>query len=254
MEVKHLLKKTKEIFEDKMTLSEIIPAMGKIFGDICRWQRNAFKDRKTHTDAELKKEMGNMILSSIRWCDSLGYDPQECINLALKCQKDFVSDIILVDEDDNQIGTAKKMQVHEDAKLHRAFSIFVFNDKKQMMLQKRAASKYHCPGLWTNTCCSHPKPGEETKEAAHRRLKEEMGFDCNLEEKFSFVYRAEFDNGLAEHEYDHVFFGSYNKNPVLNKDEADDFKWIDLKHLKEEIEKNPDNYTPWLKIALNKIV
>ncbi len=160
--------------------------------------------------------------------------------------------LILVDENDNEIGIAEKMSAHINAQLHRCFSIFVFNNRGELMLQRRAKGKYHCGGLWTNTCCSHPRPNEVTERAAHRRLQEEMGFDCPLIEKFSFKYKITFDNDLTENEYDHVFAGKYDDGPVLNPDEADDWKWISLPELKSDIEKNSDIYTHWLKIAIAK--
>ncbi len=161
--------------------------------------------------------------------------------------------VILVDEDDNKIGTEEKLKAHQDGgKLHRCFSIFIFNDKGELMLQKRAEQKYHCPDLWTNTCCSHPRPGEPLEEAAHRRIKEEMGFDCPMEEKFTFTYKADFENGLTEHEYDHVYIGKYNGEPDPNPEEAGDWKWIKPKKLNQDIEKNPERYTPWFKKALDK--
>jgi isopentenyl-diphosphate delta-isomerase len=163
--------------------------------------------------------------------------------------------VILVDESDRQIGLEEKLKAHKNgAKLHRAFSIFVFNNKGETMLQKRAMSKYHTQGKWTNTCCSHPMPGEEVADAAHRRLREEMGFDCEMKEAFSFIYKAEVGNELTEHEYDHVFFGTYEGKPKLNKEEAMSFRWIPLAKLKEEVQKNPDNFTPWLKISLDKVI
>jgi len=162
--------------------------------------------------------------------------------------------IILVDKNDNQVGIEEKLKAHQNGgKLHRAFSIFVFNSKGELMLQKRAKTKYHCPGLWTNTCCSHPRPGEELEDAAHRRLKEEMGFDCELKEDFDFIYKAKFDNGLTEWEFDHVFLGQYDGSPRINPNEADDWKWIKMRDLKKDIKANPRNYTPWFKIALEKL-
>lgn len=160
--------------------------------------------------------------------------------------------IILVDKNDNKIGTGEKMQVHRDGTLHRCFSIFVFNSKNEMLLQKRAKEKYHCGELWTNTCCSHPRAGELLTEATHRRLQEEMGFDCELKEIGSFIYKAKFDNGLTEHEYDHVFTGKFDDEPKLNPEEADDYKWINLENLKKEIKKNPADFTVWFKIALER--
>jgi len=162
--------------------------------------------------------------------------------------------IILVDKDDRQVGTGEKMAVHREGKLHRAFSIFVFNSKGELMLQRRAKSKYHSGGLWTNTVCSHPREGEGLEEAAHRRLKEEMGFDCPLEEAFSFIYRVAFKNGLTENELDHVFVGRYDGEPVPDPQEADGWKWIPLEELKKDIVKNPEKYTYWLRLALDRLV
>ncbi|NLN95271.1 MAG: isopentenyl-diphosphate Delta-isomerase [Bacteroidales bacterium] len=161
--------------------------------------------------------------------------------------------VILVDKDDTPIGVEEKLKAHELALLHRAFSVFIFNDKGELMLQRRALHKYHSPGLWTNTCCSHPRPGETTLEAAHRRLMEEMGFDCDLEWKLSFIYKAPFDNGLTEHEFDHVIFGYHNDDPVINTEEVAEWKWIDMKELFSDVKKYPENYTVWFKIALEKI-
>ncbi len=161
--------------------------------------------------------------------------------------------VILVDEQDQPLGSMEKMEAHKKGVLHRAFSVFIFNDKGELLLQKRASTKYHSAGLWTNTCCSHPYPGEDTLAAANRRLKEEMGMDTVLIHKTSFVYKTPFDNGLTEHEFDHVFIGSCNENPVLNEDEAGDYKWISLGEVKEEIKKFPENYTSWFKIALEKV-
>jgi isopentenyl-diphosphate delta-isomerase len=162
--------------------------------------------------------------------------------------------VILVNRGDKQIGTMEKMEAHKKAKLHRAFSVFIFNSKKQMLLQRRALGKYHCGGLWTNTCCSHPRPGEETIDAAHRRLKEEMGFDTELKEVTEFIYKAEFENGLTEYEYDHVFFGAYEGKIKPDKKEVCDWKYIDIDELVKDVKNNPDNYTPWFKIILGKVI
>jgi len=162
--------------------------------------------------------------------------------------------IILIDEEDNEIGSGEKIDVHKKGKLHRAFSIFVFNSKGEMIIQQRDIRKYHCGGLWTNTCCSHPRDGEIIEEAVHRRLKEEMGFDCGLREMFKFTYKAEFSSGLTEYETDHVFVGISDDEPTLNKEEAMDYRWISIKELANEIENNPERYTPWFKIALQKLV
>ena len=160
--------------------------------------------------------------------------------------------VILVDELDNQIGLMPKMEAHEKAQLHRAFSVFVFNDKNELMLQQRAASKYHSPLLWTNTCCSHQRNGETSLEAGVRRLQEEMGFVCDLEEVFSFIYKAPLENGLTEHELDHVMVGSYNSAPFINKEEVEDFKWMTLDAVKKDMTENPDTYTAWFKIIFEK--
>ncbi|MDP2665615.1 MAG: isopentenyl-diphosphate Delta-isomerase [bacterium] len=161
--------------------------------------------------------------------------------------------IILVDEDDVQIGTMGKLEVHEKGLLHRAFSIFVRNDKGEVMLQKRALNKYHSGGLWTNTCCGHPKDGEELLSAAHRRLREEMGLDCSLKEITTLMYHMNLDHDLKENEFLHVFFGHYNRAPILNPEEADEWKWITIDDLNEDVAKNPDNYTHWFKIVLKKM-
>jgi isopentenyl-diphosphate delta-isomerase len=163
-------------------------------------------------------------------------------------------EIILVDEKDNIIGSGEKMTVHREGRLHRAFSIFIFNSKNELMLQKRAKGKYHSAGLWTNTCCSHPKKGEKTSEAAMRRLKEEMGFTCDLKEAFNFMYRAKFENGLSENEFDHVFIGTFDGNPEPDKKEVENWKWISLQDLRRDIKKNPENYTYWLRISIDKII
>jgi isopentenyl-diphosphate delta-isomerase len=161
--------------------------------------------------------------------------------------------VILVDENDNQIGLMNKMEAHEKALLHRAFSIFVFNSKGKLLIQQRALTKYHSGGEWANTCCSHQRSGESTLEAAHRRLQEEMGFDVDLEEVFQFTYKKEFGNGLTEHEYDHVVFGYYDETPNINPEEVADWKYVDLAQLKIDIEINPEQYTIWLQIALKEV-
>ena len=156
--------------------------------------------------------------------------------------------VILVNEKDEQIGLMPKMEAHEKAVLHRAFSVFIFNSNNQLMLQQRAASKYHSPLLWANTCCSHQRNGESNLEAGKRRLQEEMGFVCELEEKISFIYKAPFDNGLTEHELDHIMVGFYNQNPVINKEEVEAYKWMDVEDIKNDIISNPKIYTEWFKI------
>ena len=159
--------------------------------------------------------------------------------------------VILVNEKDEPIGSMDKLEVHQKGLLHRAFSVFVFNDAGQLLLQRRANNKYHSAKLWTNTCCSHPYPQENTLDAAKRRLKEEMGIETNLEKKFDFIYRAQLDNNLIEHELDHVFIGQYNDSPILNKNEASEYNWVSISKLKYEIKQYPQKYSEWLKIAIH---
>ncbi|WGK65034.1 isopentenyl-diphosphate Delta-isomerase [Croceiramulus getboli] len=160
--------------------------------------------------------------------------------------------VILVDENDEQIGLMPKMEAHEKALLHRAFSVFVLNDKKELMLQQRALEKYHSPGLWTNTCCSHQREGEGNIEAGKRRLQEEMGFTTPLRDVLSFIYKAPFDNGLTEHEYDHVLLGYYNEEPQINPEEVADWKWMPLQEVKADMKAHPERYTAWFKIIFDK--
>ena len=160
--------------------------------------------------------------------------------------------VILIDKNDNPIGLMEKIEAHEKALLHRAFSVFIFNKKRELMLQQRAAKKYHSPLLWTNTCCSHQRDGETNIEAGKRRLLEEMGFVTELKELFSFIYKAPFDNGLTEHELDHVMIGYYDDEPNLNTDEVERFKWMSLEDVKADIEKRPKKYTAWFKIIFEK--
>jgi isopentenyl-diphosphate delta-isomerase len=160
--------------------------------------------------------------------------------------------VILVNEADEPIGLMPKMEAHEKALLHRAFSVFVMNDKGETMLQQRAKDKYHSPLLWTNTCCSHQREGESNIEAGKRRLMEEMGFSTELTELFSFIYKAPFDNGLTEHEYDHVMIGTFNETPEINPDEVADWKWMHPEDIKTDICKNPDEYTAWFKIIFER--
>lgn len=159
------------------------------------------------------------------------------------------NEVILVDENDNPVGTEEKLKAHQQGKLHRAFSIFIFNSKGELLLQKRAKEKYHSGGLWTNTCCSHPGPGQELEKEAQKRLQEEMGFTCDMKEISSFLYKADLGN-LIEHEFDHVFLGEFNGDPKPNKEEAEDWKWISLKDLNQDIKKHPEEYTEWFKIIL----
>ncbi|MDP3929803.1 MAG: isopentenyl-diphosphate Delta-isomerase [Bacteroidota bacterium] len=162
--------------------------------------------------------------------------------------------VILVDEHDNEIGLMEKQEAHVKALLHRAFSVMVFNDKGEMLLQQRALSKYHSGGLWTNTCCSHPRQGETTEQAAHRRLQEEMGFDCELKLHQTFIYKAPFDNGLTEHELDHVFIGTYNQDPQINPEEVNDFHWISLTELDQQLRNQPEKFTVWFKMIMDNYV
>jgi isopentenyl-diphosphate delta-isomerase len=161
--------------------------------------------------------------------------------------------VILVDITDAPIGSMGKMEAHEKGLLHRAFSVFIFNSKNELLLQRRALTKYHSAGLWTNTCCSHPRPGENTLDAANRRLQEEMGMSASLEHKLSFIYKTPFDNGLTEHEFDHVYFGVTNNMPEINTEEVDSYRYISINDLKNEIEKKPEQFTSWFKIVLEKL-
>ena len=160
--------------------------------------------------------------------------------------------VILVDNNDNKIGLMPKLEAHEKGVLHRAFSVFIFNNDGELMLQRRALTKYHSPGLWTNTCCSHQRDGETNIISGKRRLNEEMGFDTELFEKTSFIYKAKFDNGLTEHEFDHVLVGNYNNSPIINSTEVDSWKWMSMENVKKDIKDHPDNYTAWFKIIFEK--
>ena len=160
--------------------------------------------------------------------------------------------LILVDENDKQMGTMGKMEVHRKGLLHRAFSVFIINEKNELLLQQRALSKYHSPSLWTNTCCSHQHEGETSTQAAKRRLNQEMGIKTSLEFLFSFIYKAEFENGLIEHEYDHVFIGRSNQNPKVDKSEVESWKWVSLDLILKDIEINQDKYTVWFKIIFKR--
>ena len=162
--------------------------------------------------------------------------------------------LVLVDRNDNAIGLAEKLHVHRNGSLHRALSIFVFDSSGNLLLQQRAQTKYHSGNLWSNTCCGHPRPGESSQDAAHRRLTEEMGFDCELREVFSFIYHAKLDETFFEHEFDHVFIGRFDDAPVPNPEEVRDWKWISIPDLLKDIETTPDKYTYWLKISLKECV
>ena len=163
-------------------------------------------------------------------------------------------EIILVNNKDEEIGYGEKLQVHLDGKLHRAFSIYIFNSKHQLLIQKRAMHKYHSPGIIANSCCSHPRKGELLKQAVHRRLKEELGFDTDLKEIFSFVYNALFENDLTENEFLHVFIGEYDSVVNPNPSEVAEVKWINIPSLLKEIKDNPEKYAVWLKMALPKVL
>lgn len=164
--------------------------------------------------------------------------------------KEFV---ILVDEQDNEVGVMEKMQAHKEGVLHRAFSIFIFNTNNELLLQQRAVSKYHSAGLWTNTCCSHPRPNETIKDAATRRLFEEMGLTTDLTIKTHFIYKATFENGLTEHELDYVLIGHTQAVPVINPDEVHSYKWQDIDTIKQDLKDNPQHYTAWFKIAIEQV-
>ena len=162
-------------------------------------------------------------------------------------------EIILVDDNDNEIGTMEKQEAHLKGKLHRAISVFIFNSKGDLLLQQRAISKYHSGGLWSNACCTHPRKGESTEKAAKRRLVEEMGMRCDLKFRFSFIYRAELANGLIEHEFDHVYFGESDDEPILNAEEAENFKYENIYTLINNVKKNGSEYTEWFKICLEEV-
>ena len=160
--------------------------------------------------------------------------------------------VVLVNNNDEKIGLMPKQEAHEKGVLHRAFSVFIFNEKNELMLQQRALHKYHSAGLWSNTCCSHQHDGETSLEAAKRRLAEEMGFETDLKETITFIYKAPFDNGLTEHELDHILIGNFSGNPKINEEEVASWKWMDMEELKMDIKNNPKIYTAWFKIIFDK--
>lgn len=166
----------------------------------------------------------------------------------------MTENVILVDDQDNQIGSMPKMEAHVKGILHRAFSIFIFNTKGELLLQQRAFDKYHSGGKWTNTCCSHPRLGEETIDAANRRLMEEMGMECNIYHTFSFQYQAELLEGMIENEFDHVYFGLSDQLPVINPSEVESYQYMRMDMLLEQIESHPENYTAWLKICIARVM
>jgi len=160
--------------------------------------------------------------------------------------------VILVNENDQQIGLMPKLEAHEKAVLHRAFSVFVLNNKNEIMLQQRAHQKYHSPLLWTNTCCSHQREGETNIQAGSRRLYEEMGFKTELKELFHFIYKAPFDNGLTEHELDHVMIGYYDGEPIINTEEVENWKWMSIEDVQNDMRLHPEIYTVWFKIIFDQ--
>ncbi len=166
----------------------------------------------------------------------------------------MIDKVILVNKNDNEVGSMEKQEAHIKGLLHRAFSIFIFNDKKELLLQRRAFKKYHSGGLWTNTCCSHPRQNEKTLDAAKRRLFEEMGISCVLKKQFDFIYKAKLDNNLYEHEFDHVFFGFTNELPQINLEEVEDYAYKPLEQIAKEIKTKPEKYTEWFKICFNEVI
>ena len=166
----------------------------------------------------------------------------------------MIEKVILVDKNDNEVGTMEKQEAHVKGLLHRAFSVFIFNDKNELLLQRRAVNKYHSGGLWTNTCCSHPRQNEKTEDAAKRRLIEEMGMRSTLKKQFDFVYKAKLDNNLYEHEFDHVFFGFTNDLPIINPEEVEEYTYKTLEDIGNEMKTIPDKYTEWFKICFREVV
>src|SRR6478736_5859771 len=162
-----------------------------------------------------------------------------------------MEEVILVDEADRETGAMEKMEAHRKGALHRAFSIFLFNSKGELLLQKRSSKKYHSGGLCTNTCCSHPHPGENIVQAANRKLKQEMGIDLYPEFAFKFIYKTSLDHQLIEHEYDHVLIGQFDGKPEINPEEVEDWKFVDINSVKKEIEARPETYTYWFKVIIN---
>ena len=164
-----------------------------------------------------------------------------------------MENVVLVDRNDLEIGVMEKMEAHEKGVLHRAFSIFLFNSKGELLLQQRAIHKYHSGGLWTNTCCSHPRPGESLEIATQRRLMEEMGVECKVQPIFNFIYKKDFSNGLTEHELDHVFLGEFEGEPIVNAEEVENWKYAHPDEIKADIASNPEKYTAWFKICFAKV-
>lgn len=160
--------------------------------------------------------------------------------------------VILVNKEDSPIGEMPKMEAHEKGLLHRAFSVVIFNSAGEILLQRRAGNKYHSGGLWTNACCSHPRPGVNTEEAAHRRLKEEMGLEAELEYAGSFIYRAKLDHGLTEHEFDHVYTGITDSLPIINRNEVSEYRYISETELLNDMSTQPQRYTAWFRIMIER--
>ena len=165
----------------------------------------------------------------------------------------MVDYVVLVNKKDQEIGTMEKIEAHQKGLLHRAFSVFILNSKGEMLIHRRALGKYHSPGLWTNTCCSHPRPNETVLDAANRRLDEEMGMGESLSEVVSFVYHHKFDNGLVEHEFDHILTGISDALPSINEDEVDSYKYMGIEELEQSMKQNPDDYSIWFKLAYPKL-
>ena len=161
--------------------------------------------------------------------------------------------VVLVDENDHQIGLMEKHAAHVTPHLHRAFSVFIFNSKGELLMQQRALSKYHSPGLWTNTCCSHPRDGETLEEATSRRLQEEMGMTCPMHEVYTFIYKAPVGKGLTEHEFDHVWIGQSDDIPCINTDEVASWKYMSIPELQKNIQRYPEQYTEWFKITFEEM-
>ena len=161
--------------------------------------------------------------------------------------------VVLVDENDQPIGQMEKQAAHIEPHLHRAFSVFIFNSKGELLMQQRALSKYHSPGLWTNTCCSHPRDGETLQEATSRRLMEEMGMSCEMHEVYTFIYKAPVGQGLTEHEFDHVFIGQSDDAPQINREEVESWKYMSIDALKNDILLHPELYTEWFKITFEEM-
>jgi len=164
-----------------------------------------------------------------------------------------MEEVVLVDENDNVVGQMEKMEAHKKGLLHRAFSVFIFNGEKKLLLQQRAFSKYHSPGLWTNTCCSHPRASESLEDAVQRRLHEEMGMHCKVKKMFHFIYKADVANGFTEHELDHVFFGYSDRAPIINPDEVNSWKYMKMEDIRDDMKTNPESYTVWFRIVFHKV-